>query len=35
MALAKEAGLEPVSRFPKINIFTEQCLVVFKKGPAS
>ncbi len=30
-ALAKEAGLEPVERFPKINFFTEQCLVVFRK----
>lgn len=29
--LAKQAGLEPVERFPKVNFFTEQCLVIFKK----
>lgn len=32
VALAKQAGLEPVERFPKVNFFTEQCLVIFKKG---
>lgn len=29
--LAKQVGLEPVKRFPKVNFFTEQCLVIFKK----
>jgi ubiquinone/menaquinone biosynthesis C-methylase UbiE len=33
-ALAKQAGLEPVKRFPKVNFFTEQCLVIFKKAQA-
>lgn len=33
-ALAKEAGLEPVERFPKINFFTEQCLMIFRKMEA-
>jgi ubiquinone/menaquinone biosynthesis C-methylase UbiE len=35
VALAKQSGLEPVKRFPKVNFFTEQCLIIFKKAQAS
>lgn len=32
VVLAKQVGLEPVERFPKVNFVTEQCLVIFKKA---
>lgn len=30
--LAKQAGLKPVERFPKLNLVEQQCLVIFKKA---
>jgi len=32
IALAKQAGLECVKRFPKVNLIEEQCLVIFRKA---
>jgi len=29
--LAKQVGLEPVERFPKLNFIEQQCLVTFRK----
>ena len=30
--LAKQAGLVPVERFPKMNLVEQQCMVIFKKA---